>query len=86
MPSATARQFQAVAARLGFRKTRTTGSHERWNHSDGRIHDDELLRNLITRNDLEEMLRLQGRIDDTAQAKLAILERNGQISAISRGT
>jgi predicted RNA binding protein YcfA (HicA-like mRNA interferase family) len=36
MPSATARQFQAVASRLGFRKTRTTGSHERWNHPDGR--------------------------------------------------
>jgi predicted RNA binding protein YcfA (HicA-like mRNA interferase family) len=36
MPSATARQFQAVAARLGFRKIRTTGSHERWNHPDGR--------------------------------------------------
>ncbi len=36
MPSATARQFQAVAARLGFRKTRTTGSHERWNHAAGR--------------------------------------------------
>ncbi len=36
MPSATAREFQAVAARLGFRKTRTTGSHERWKHPDGR--------------------------------------------------
>lgn len=36
MPSATAREFQAVATRLGFRKTRTTGSHERWVHEDGR--------------------------------------------------
>ena len=36
MPSATARQFQAVASRLGFAKTRTTRSHERWNHPDGR--------------------------------------------------
>jgi len=36
MPSATAREFQAVAARLGFRKIRTTGSHERWVHPDGR--------------------------------------------------
>ncbi len=36
MPSATARQLQAVAARLGFQKTRTTGSHERWNQPDGR--------------------------------------------------
>ena len=36
MPSATARDFQAVAHRLGFVKTRQTGSHERWNHPDGR--------------------------------------------------
>jgi uncharacterized membrane protein YcaP (DUF421 family) len=30
------------------------------------------------------MLRLQGRIADPAEAKLATLERNGQISAIPR--
>ena len=36
MPSATARDFQRVARLLGFALTRTTGSHERWNHPDGR--------------------------------------------------
>jgi len=36
MPSATARDFQRVAHKLGFKKTRQTGSHERWNHPDGR--------------------------------------------------
>ena len=36
MPSATAREFQRVALKLGFSKTRQTGSHERWNHPDGR--------------------------------------------------
>lgn len=36
MPSATARQLQTAARRLGFTKTRQTGSHERWNHPDGR--------------------------------------------------
>lgn len=36
MPSATAREFQEAARRLGFSKTRQTGSHERWNHQDGR--------------------------------------------------
>ncbi len=36
MPSATARDFQRVARLLGFSKTRQTGSHERWNHPDGR--------------------------------------------------
>ena len=36
MPSATARAFQRIARLLGFAYTRTTGSHERWNHRDGR--------------------------------------------------
>jgi len=36
MPSATGREFQKVATLLGFSKTRQTGSHERWNHPDGR--------------------------------------------------
>lgn len=36
MPSATAREFQKVASKLGFTKSRQTGSHERWKHADGR--------------------------------------------------
>ncbi|HEV3219001.1 MAG TPA: type II toxin-antitoxin system HicA family toxin [Candidatus Acidoferrales bacterium] len=36
MPSATARDFRAVALKLGFKFSRQTGSHERWNHPDGR--------------------------------------------------
>ncbi|HUX09783.1 MAG TPA: type II toxin-antitoxin system HicA family toxin [Terriglobia bacterium] len=36
MPSATAAEFQRAAQRLGFTRTRQTGSHERWNHPDGR--------------------------------------------------
>lgn len=36
MPSATARDFQSVARKLGFQKSRQTGSHERWVHADGR--------------------------------------------------
>ena len=36
MPSATARDFQRVAAALGFVRRRQTGSHERWAHPDGR--------------------------------------------------
>jgi predicted RNA binding protein YcfA (HicA-like mRNA interferase family) len=36
MPSASARDFQRLAQKLGFRKVRQTGSHERWNHGDGR--------------------------------------------------
>ena len=52
---------------------------------EGKVYEDELRRNFITSHDLGEMLRLQGRIDDPAQARLATLERNGQISAIPRG-
>jgi predicted RNA binding protein YcfA (HicA-like mRNA interferase family) len=36
MPSATARDIQRVARALGFVRRRQTGSHERWNHTDGR--------------------------------------------------
>lgn len=36
MPSARAEEFRRVAKKLGFRKTRQTGSHERWRHADGR--------------------------------------------------
>ena len=36
MSSATARDFQRVARLLGFVFNRTTGSHERWIHPDGR--------------------------------------------------
>ena len=37
MPSAKARDFQKVAALLGFVLKRTAGSHEQWEHSDGRL-------------------------------------------------
>ena len=36
MPSATAREFRNAARKLGFSLSRQTGSHERWNHPDGR--------------------------------------------------
>jgi|SRR5262245_499061 len=48
----------------------------------GKVDERELRRNFITNHDLEEMLRLHGRIATPSQAKLAMLERNGDISAI----
>lgn len=36
MPSATARDFKKIAQKLRFVFTRQTGSHERWQHTDGR--------------------------------------------------
>jgi predicted RNA binding protein YcfA (HicA-like mRNA interferase family) len=37
MPSAKARDFQRVAVTLGFLRTGQRGSHEVWEHADGRI-------------------------------------------------
>jgi predicted RNA binding protein YcfA (HicA-like mRNA interferase family) len=36
MPSARAQEFRRAATKLGFRLSRQTGSHERWQHPDGR--------------------------------------------------
>lgn len=36
MPSARAEDFRRAAAKLGFLRSRQTGSHERWIHPDGR--------------------------------------------------
>ena len=36
MPSARAEEFRRAAKRLGFKRRRQTGSHERWIHEDGR--------------------------------------------------
>jgi len=36
MPSAKVRDFQSVALLLGFTRKRSSGSHERWQHPDGR--------------------------------------------------
>ncbi len=37
MPSAKARDFQKIAALPGFVLARTSGGHEPWEHSDGRL-------------------------------------------------
>lgn len=36
MPSARAEEFRKLALRLGFKRSRKMGSHERWIHEDGR--------------------------------------------------
>ena len=50
--------------------------------SEGRICSDQMRKSLLTENDLKETLRLRARLADPSEARLAILERNGQISAI----
>jgi len=37
MPSAKARDFQRLATLLGFFLKRTSGSHQHWEHPDGRL-------------------------------------------------
>jgi uncharacterized membrane protein YcaP (DUF421 family) len=50
--------------------------------TDGKVNRKAMKKNLITENDLEEMLRLHTQIATPAEAKVAVLERNGQISSI----
>ena len=50
--------------------------------SEGRLCRDQMRKDLLTENDLKEMLRLRARLAEPSEARLVILERNGQISAI----
>jgi uncharacterized membrane protein YcaP (DUF421 family) len=50
--------------------------------SNGQIDRKAMRDSFLTENDLREMLRLHGQIAEPAHAKLAVLERNGQISSI----
>lgn len=44
-----------------------------------------LCRHKITENDLQEELRLNGKIESVEEARLATLERNGKISVVPAG-
>jgi uncharacterized membrane protein YcaP (DUF421 family) len=50
--------------------------------SEGKVDRKAMRASFLTDNDLREMLRLHGRINEPSEAKLAVLERNGEISAI----
>jgi uncharacterized membrane protein YcaP (DUF421 family) len=49
---------------------------------DGRVLEDGLSKAGLTRGDLEQALRLEGRQDDAAGIRAAYLERNGRISVV----
>jgi uncharacterized membrane protein YcaP (DUF421 family) len=49
---------------------------------DGKVDRRAMRGSFLTDNDLKEMLRLHGRIREASEAKLAVLERNGEVSAI----
>jgi uncharacterized membrane protein YcaP (DUF421 family) len=49
---------------------------------EGQILWDEMRRNHISEGDLEEMVRLRGRMSHPKEVGMACLERNGEISAI----
>ncbi|HVG00378.1 MAG TPA: YetF domain-containing protein [Chloroflexia bacterium] len=51
---------------------------------DGEVQQDGMRRGSITEDDLTQALRIQTRQTDPAKVELAYLERNGQISVISR--
>jgi uncharacterized membrane protein YcaP (DUF421 family) len=51
---------------------------------DGRLLSDHLRRHRISEGDLEEALRLNGRLDDPGKVQEARFERNGDISVIEK--
>lgn len=51
---------------------------------DGRPIEDAMRRASVTEHDLEEALRLRGGVDDLAKVKGAWLERNGDISVVTK--
>ena len=51
---------------------------------DGSVDEKELKRSLVTEGDLEESLRLNGKIRSVSNAKEVVLERNGSISVQPR--
>lgn len=50
---------------------------------DGRVFESVLRRELVSRDDFKEALRMQG-LDDVADVQLALLETNGSISVVPR--
>jgi len=51
---------------------------------DGRVEWKELARNLVSKHDFEEDLRLEAQTDDVSKIRVARLERSGDISFIQR--
>jgi len=51
---------------------------------DGKLDEALALRNLLSRHDIMEDLRLHGNVNDIADVSLAVLERNGHISVVRR--
>ena len=50
---------------------------------DGRLFESVLRRELVSRDDFKEALRMQG-LDDVADVQIALLETNGSISVVPR--
>jgi uncharacterized membrane protein YcaP (DUF421 family) len=50
---------------------------------DGKVFESVLRRELVSRDDFREALRMQG-LDDVAEVQLALLETNGSISVVAR--
>ena len=51
---------------------------------DGTLDEALAMRNLLSRHDVMEDLRLHGNVDDIADVSLAVFERNGHISVVRR--
>jgi uncharacterized membrane protein YcaP (DUF421 family) len=75
------RLLSALSYRIKWLETLTKGEAELL-IKDGEIQRAAARRNYITPSDIEEELRLRGRIERTDKAKVAFIERDGEISVI----
>jgi uncharacterized membrane protein YcaP (DUF421 family) len=53
---------------------------------DGELQDDAARKNRLSLNDVLEDLRLHGNVQDLADVAIAVYERNGHISVVTRRT
>ncbi len=74
----------SVAAQRSHRVSRLLRGDSHVLVHDGVIDERRMKTALVTRGDLEEALRLHGKIDSVSDAKCAVLERNGTISVLPR--
>ena len=51
---------------------------------EGTLDEALAMRNLLSKHDVMEDLRLHGNVDDIADVSLAVFERNGHISVVRR--
>ncbi len=53
-------------------------------YENGKLHEDNMRRAMITKKDVEEGVRLNSNLDSIEQAKKVYVERDGQVSVVKK--